>query len=319
MDRRLLKAAGMTHPTSHVSHVFDPMPDAERAAFDARYLSQLRARDGLPELSTRTFTLREALFRDLVENPVRRAGRPVVDPEVFARNHLLHEPEPDLDEPMLWALCMAKCNRGERHGVDYKLARKGFDSGGVDDPFTYVEIEETYHTRMLVDALRVIGVEVELVPPRGLTRWVVEIFGVAPRSFSDVVALDAELIGLAMFKLLLEKARALFADQPAPLARIEALLGGIVVDEIGHIHFLRSRLGPARLAVARAMFHVVARGLLDDNPEVGRLFGRERVIARALQFGLDGWTAPLPDRQAPERVVAPRTTRASRADLQPGW
>ncbi len=318
MDRRLLEAAGMSHPTNHVSHVFDPIPDAERAAFEARYLTQLRARDGLPVLSTRTFTVREALFRDLVENPVRRAGRPVVDPQVFARNHLLHEPEPGLDEPTLWALCMAKVNRGERHGVDYKLARKGYSPGGADDPFVYIEIEETYHTRMLLDALRVVGVEVELVPPRGVTRWVVEVFGVAPRYLSDVVALDAELIGLAMFKLLLEKARALFADQPAPLARIESLLQGIIVDEIGHIHFLRSRLGPARLAVARTMFPLVARGLLDDNPEVGRLFGREHVIARALQFGLDGWASPLPERQAPERAVA-RTTPPSGGDLQPGW
>ena len=43
----------MSHPQSQPSHVFDPMPDAERASFDARYLEQLRARDGLPELSTR--------------------------------------------------------------------------------------------------------------------------------------------------------------------------------------------------------------------------------------------------------------------------
>jgi hypothetical protein len=259
--------------------VFEAWTPEERAAFNARYLRHLRARDGLPQLETRTFTVREAFFRDLAESPIRRTGRPVVAPRVFADNHLRDEPEPGLDEPTLWALCVAKCNRCERHGVDTKLARKGYSPGGADNPFVYIEIEETYHTRMLVEALRVIGIDVEFVPPRGLARCVVELFGVAPRALSDVVALDAELVGVVTFRLLLEKARELFGDQPGPLARIETLLAQILVDEVGHVQFLQSRLGAVRLAAARAMLPVVVRGLLDDIPEIERLFGRARFLA----------------------------------------
>lgn len=298
-------------PTRATSRVFDAWTPAERAAFNAHYLNHLRARDGIPELETRTFTIREAFFRDLAQDPIRRAGRPVVDPAVFAHNHLLHEPEPGLDEPTLWALCMAKCNRGERHGVDYKLARKGYSPGGADNPFVYIEIEETYHTRMLEDALRVIGIDVAFVPPRGLTRWVVELFGVAPRALTDVVALDAELAGVVVFRLLLEKARELFDDQPGPLARIETLLRQIVVDEVGHVHFLQSRLGAARLAVARAMLPLLLRALLDDIPEIGRLFGRDRILAEVMAADVDGAVEPFAERLPPwpGRPV----------DLQPAW
>jgi hypothetical protein len=174
-------------------------------------------------------------------------------------NQLLREPEPGLDEAMLWALCVAKCNRGERHGVDYKLAKKGFSPGGSDNPFVFIEIEETYHTRMLCAALQAIGLEVEFVPPQGAIRWVVEVFGLAPRLLTDVVALDAELTGVIVFRLLLDKARELFADQPGPLARIEALLRQILVDEVGHVHFLQSRLEPARLAIARRLLPLIVR------------------------------------------------------------
>ncbi len=299
----------MPVPTRATSRVFDAFTHAERAAFDAHYLNHLRARDGLPELETRTFTLREALFRDLADHPIRRTGRPVVDPLVFALNHLRCVPEGGLDEPTLWALCMAKVNRGERHGVDYKLARKGYSPGGADNPFVYIEIEETYHTRMLLDALRVIGVDVELVPPRGLTRWVVELFGVAPRALTDVVALDAELCGVVLFRLLLEKARSLFDDQPGPLARIDLLLRQILVDEVGHIHFLRSRLGPCRLALARALLPLITRALLDDVPELGLLYGRDRILAEVtaadVDFAVEGFAERL--RPWPQRPV----------DLQP--
>jgi hypothetical protein len=285
--------------TRATSRVFEACTRAERAAFDAHYLKHLRARDGLPELATRTFTVREAIFCELVGDQIRRVGLPVVDPLVFAHNHRLHEPEDGLDEPTLWALCMAKVNRSERHGVDYKLDRQGYSPGGADNPFVYIEIEETYHTRMLLDALWIIGVDAELLPPRGLTRRVVEVFGLAPRALTNVVALDAELLGVVLFRRLLEKARALFGDQPAPLARVEALLRQILVDEVGHIYFLRSRLGPARLAVARALLPLITRALLDDIPEIGLLFGRESILAEVTAADVDGAVEVFGERLRP--------------------
>jgi hypothetical protein len=279
-----------------MTRVFQAWPRTERAAFDAHYLEHLRARNGLPQLETRTFTIRERLFQELETRPVRRTGPPIVDPEVFADNHLRRVPQPGLDEPTLWALCMAKGNRAERHGIDYKLAKKGYTPGGADSPFVYIEIEETYHTRILYDALRVIGLDVEFTPPRGMTRRLVEFFGLAPHVMTDLVVLDAEVTGVVLFRMMLEKARELFSDQRAPLARIEKLLREIIIDEVGHVHYLISRLGPKRLAVARALLPLIARALLDDIPEFGLLFGRERVVAAILAADLDGAVAEFPER-----------------------
>ena len=54
------------------------------------------------------------------------------------------------------------------------------------------------------------------------------------------------------------------------------------VDEIGHVYYLRSRLGPVRLRLARLLLPVIARSMVKDVPEAVRLFGREQVLARIL-------------------------------------
>src|SRR2546429_204293 len=92
-------------PSTTKPRIFQSPSRAERVAFNAHYLDHLRARNGLPRFETRTFTIRETMFRDLEAKPVRRTGRPVVDPAVFAENHLRRAPWPGLDEPTLFALC----------------------------------------------------------------------------------------------------------------------------------------------------------------------------------------------------------------------
>src|SRR5438046_3788165 len=96
-------APATASPSTTTPRIFSTPSRAERAAFNAHYLGHLRARNGLPVFETRTFTIRETLLRDLGASPVRRAGRPIVDPIVFAENHLRHAPDAGLDEPTLFA------------------------------------------------------------------------------------------------------------------------------------------------------------------------------------------------------------------------
>lgn len=60
-------------------HVFTPLSRAERQAFVAHYREYLRRRDGVPDTTTYTFSVREPLFRELEGNPVIRTGEPIVD------------------------------------------------------------------------------------------------------------------------------------------------------------------------------------------------------------------------------------------------
>ena len=113
-----------------------------------------------------------------------------------------------------------------------------------------------------------------------------------------------EVVGVAVFALLREHATRLFADQPPVLARIHEVLDLVLRDEIGHVYFLRSRLGPVRLRLCRLALPLIARVLLADMPEAARVFGGQAFLDRvgaadvlgALPAGAEGmalWHASL--------------------------
>lgn len=278
-----------------MSQALTPMSPARRAEFRALYLDHLRRRDGTPDLRARRFDVREKFFAEIDASPVLWQGPPPVDPAVFARN-LDRPAEPGLDEATLWALATAKVNRAERYGVERKIESVGDAHTDVDDPYTFIEVEETYHTRILEDALKTLGLSMTVADPAPTTRWLIAGMVHLPERLANVAVLCGEIFGVAAFSLLLEKARTLFADQPAVVARIEALFGQILVDEVGHVHFVRSTLGPTGLALARRLLPVLARATLRDLPELERLFGREVLMERVLAAEVDRAAEGYPDR-----------------------
>lgn len=279
-----------------MTDLFRPMPRDEREAFARDYVTEMRARDGAPDPETRTLEKRERFFRDEVEGkPVRWEGPPpAVDPDAFERNLDRHRPEEGLDTATLWALASAKINRGERYGVELGLRLRGPAALDPDDPHTYQELQELYHTRILRDVVETLGLTMSMSPPRASLKFLIGLMTRLPKPFANVVIFVAELIGATVFGRMLQRGRELFADQPAVLDRIEALYGQILADEIGHVRLMRSTLGPAQLAVARVLVRPMARRMVRDMPEVDRLFGRREIarsVARVALADLDGWVA----------------------------
>ncbi len=274
----------------------DPMPEAEKATFRDVYLAYLRRRDGTPDLATRRFDIRERFFADVDATPRRWTGKLPVDPEVFARNHARRRPEPGLDPATLWALATAKTNRAERFGVELALDNPRRVADLLEDPHTYIQIEEFYHTRILKDVLATIGLDVHVATPHPRTRLLVRAMVHLPEGISNVAVLAGEIVGVSIFTLLLEKARELFASQPAALSRIEALFAQILVDEVGHVHYLRSRLSNAQIAWTRRLLPLTLATLLDDIPELGQLLGRDTLIRHAHAADVDASAAPYADR-----------------------
>jgi hypothetical protein len=281
---------------TNMSTVFEPMTPTEQGRFRAAYLAYLRERDGVPDMETQRFDVRERFFADLDAAPNCWDGKPPLDQAVFDRNHARHHPEPNLDEVMLWAIATAKTNRSERYGVEYALAYRDRTRNAANDPHAYIQIEEFYHTRILRDALATLGLRMEMGRPGFSARTMIRAMVRLPENYANVLVLCGEICGVAVFSLLLEKARELFANQPAVLARHEALFGQIMVDEVGHVHFVRSTLSPRRLAWARRILPLVAWGLLDESPEVLLLFGREQIMRRIVAADVDAAAAPYPDR-----------------------
>lgn len=279
-----------------MSKAFETTSPAEQARFRAAYLAYLQQRDGVPDMRTQRFDMRERFFAELDAEPTLWVGPPPVDQGVFDRNHARSTPEPDLDPATLWAIATAKTNRAERYGVEYALRHKGMQLDAANDPHAYIQIEEFYHTRILRDALATLGLRMDMGRPGVAARVMVRAMVRLPDPFANPIVLCGEIVGVAVFSLLLEKARELFAHQPEALGRIERLFGQIMVDEVGHVHFVRSCLGPQGLAWARRLLPLVAWGLLVESPELVRLFGRDALMRRIQAGDVDGAAAAYPDR-----------------------
>jgi len=279
--------------------IFTPLSPVQKDQFLEDYLTHLRHRDGEPDVANRRFSVREQFFRDLEEHPVRRSGPLVVNPAVFRRNEQKYHPEFGLDVVTLWALAVAKTNRAERDGVDYALARIDTEKMSDQDPYTYILIEEFYHTRVLKDALSVLGLEMRDLPPPRTTQFLTHSLFYLPKPISHLMVLCAEIVGATGFRLLADKAHELFADQPESLTRIDELFQQILVDEVGHVHYARSQLGPARLKIAEKMLPFVGRYLLRDIPEFELLFGRQKMMETVLQADVDSAVAQYADRFTP--------------------
>lgn len=284
---------------SSLLHPFLPMSDREREAFPDHYMSWLRARDGMPCLSTRTLSRREDLSASSGKRPVHDKAPPRIDPEVFSRNLARCEPEPGLDRATIWALAVAKGNRAERYGVEHKLAVRGFEPGGADDILTYVELQEVYHTRLLLQVLALVGLHCEVGAPVGaVTRKGIRFMASLPRYWLDVLALPFEVVGITAFSALREEARELFADHPE-IERIDAFFAQILVDEVGHVHYLRSRLGTVRLAMSSALLPFAKTALFDDNHEVKTLLERRGTFTDLGRTDVDAVVMDAPDRLPP--------------------
>ena len=285
-----------------MSQAFAPMADRERELFQAHYLRYLRERDGQPCLRDRTFSRREQLFSK-VEAMKTPSIRSLIDPEVFARNLARCEPEEGLHDATLWALAVAKGNRAESLGVETKLKARGFEKAGEEDPLTYVEIQEIYHTRQLLHVLRLVGVPCEIGLPVGsFTRAGIRFMSRSPRRVLEVLALGFEVVGAFAFSLLRSEARRLFPDHPH-IEMIDKLFAQILVDEVGHIEFLRSRMGRKRLALSRAMLPFAKQALFDDNHEMRMLFERRGGLPDVERKDVYSLVADEPDRLLPVGAV----------------
>src|SRR4051812_46756312 len=104
-----------------MTELFHPLSPARRRPFLDDALRELRRRDGTINGRARTASAREAFCDDIEAHPVKWPGAPIVDAAAFDRNYRRLVPEPHLDRPTLWALCVAKFNFLELFGVEYSF------------------------------------------------------------------------------------------------------------------------------------------------------------------------------------------------------
>lgn len=257
------------------------------------YRRFLVERDGEPNLLRHTLSRREALFADLERNPVRSRLR--FDRDRFLRNLLRHRLEPGLDDRMLWLLATAKANQAERFAIGLAEILGRIDQDDAEPLRLHVQLQETYHTRILADVVAMFGLPVRVRPPAPLVRLLIKFLVTVPERWGLPVAGSAEMAGCVLFRALRDRGVELFAGEPEVAHRIRLLYDQILADEIGHVGYIAAVLGPRGRSVMRGLYSRCGLRLVTHMPELQALFGRDELRARfAKEFDLAELVAEVP-------------------------
>ena len=235
------------------ARLFTPLPAEQRRRIADDFIAFALTRDGEPDrapphagdtaklLPARCATSRRRAGTARRSTPrSSRAG-------IAARSSLADAP------PLIaWLVKVARANEGEGWGVDYLLDRGGFDglgAGGTLQPRDFADLEETYHTRIMREIVRLFGLDYELRTPPWPIQQSVKLMARLPRGASYMLLLAGELMGTVAFAHLARQGEALLADHPAICARVRDLLDEIL-DRRGRPRHVPARLD-ARLAARR--------------------------------------------------------------------
>lgn len=265
----------------------------QSAALFLAYSEHLSRRNGSVDLERRQSSTRDAFFAEIAGRTSSVAS--AADQATFAAAQVPGQLGNEHDERTLWAVCAANINLAEAFGVDLAIAHQGVANATdpVERAYQVILVEENYHTRLLRLAIGAMGLTMQVHRPTWWIRAVVGTFTRLPRPVSDFMTFCSELNGIAAFRLLHERAQTLFANEPDVLRSINDVFSEILIDEIGHVHFLRARLSPLLLRVAGWVSGPLMEIYLCGVPEMKRLFGRPALHA-ALAKVISGESLKMP-------------------------
>ncbi len=247
---------------------FSPVPRTARPLILRQYRQYLQARDGLVDATNRTLSKREAGMRRFLVS-----GDRWIDRELFELQYERFDPRRDTSPETLLLLALVKVNAAEAYGVHRTLDGALERARRSDDTTELVLlVEEFYHTKILLSAARLYGIDV-VAParPHFALRALVSSIATLPDVLARPLTLAGEMMGVLVFLRLLGVARTVLKGAPSVRDAVEERLIEILIDEIGHVSFQRLSMGRAGLALTRALLPVVARGLSSAIPEVRAL------------------------------------------------
>jgi len=250
--------------------LFAAMPREVRREQRRAYRAFIADRDGEVDVNRRTLARREASMQRFV-TPLGWLRS--MDERAFSALYTGLDSGKTASPEMLLLLALVKVNAAEAFGVNKtfgKMMKRALED--EDDLELVLLIEETYHTRILLSAACLYGIEVNApyVPPSALR---ILIGGIAhtPESLARPLTLAGEIIGTLLLSNLLTTAHSVLKDDPELRDSIEERITEVLVDEIGHISFNRMCLGPLGLAQTRLLLPLVGRGLATLAPELRAL------------------------------------------------
>ncbi len=264
--------------------LFQSIPRAKRRRLAERFLEVTKERDGEPDLCTRRLKRR-------AENRMRRGMRPmftgVVPHEEYVAARRAGSPceLAGFGRFALWLAALAGVNQAEDFGVRLFLARRKSDN--PEDVMFYIELEELEHGALIADAAGACGVSLERTDPRGFMRFFLMLISLMPAFVRNVLVFMAEIVGVEFFLVLREEGERQLAAHPGARDWVFTNLTEILVDEVGHVLYLKTQLNWLQLVVVRLLFKRLVPHLLRPYPATVALFGEDVLIRRILAFDPD--------------------------------
>lgn len=232
------------------------------------YSKFLARRDGEPDHEAHTLTKREEGMARLGAQTVRFSGR--VDEELFQDQYQQFSADRETPPEILLLLAFVKINANEAYAVE----TVGRIRKNLPPVQKLVLTEEYYHTRLLLGAAEVFGVEVpgSFVPPRAM-RILTTAVSRLPLSLVHPLSMAGELLGLALFRRLLDATRTTLREHPEVRDALEERVMEVFTDELGHVSYNRMIVGKWGMAMVDRLLPLIAYGFKESNPELDRLIG----------------------------------------------
>jgi hypothetical protein len=253
----------------------------------------LAARDGTPDLLRHTLSRREALFQSLAEPPIESAYRP--DRAQFLTNFRRSRPEAGLDRRLLWLLATAKSNQAERFAVGLAELFGRMQVGDDERVLLHIHLQETYHTRILADVVALFGLPVPVRPPARFVRALIYGLVFAPPRWHLPLTGASEMAGCVIFRALRDRGVELFAGEPEVVGRMRTLFDEILGDEVAHVGYIASKLGPGGRKLMRRLYANFSPRLVRQMAELDLLYTRAEWSRRLAGFDIDEFIADCPD------------------------
>ena len=280
---------------------FDPfrvLTPREREQHLAAYQEFLTERDGERDVDTFQLARREMFFRDIDAKPVRWSGE--IDEAGFYQ-HMREEGQPDVDPRTVMLVSAAKANRGESYGVALELdSFRTRAHRATENPlYLHLMFEERYHTRILAEIVRTCGIEpIANLRPGSLERLMIHAMMYLPDRIRWIAIFTGEILGTEVFNVLRQNVH-LYAAEPEVEERLRMLFTEIWTDEVGHAAYLRAKVGPIGIRIARRLVPFFTLALLRAVPQGEKIGLTRAAILARLRGGIEmppamDWIAPDP-------------------------
>ena len=269
-------------------NIFSPATSEERTQNFERYWLYTQEHDGEIIEKEKTLAVKKAILADFQSNEVR-SKQPLVDPELFYRNHLNMKDDPkSLDRKTQLLTCIYKFARHEWVGISaaWDSIPSMAQAKSVTDKISrYHLCEEFCHVRLFHEMFRTFHLDkVEWIVPGKPTQYFYKIFPRLPEKVMAGPAFLSELMGMTFYIHLHRLFDEILEDEPEAKERLTALLQEIMVDELAHIGQRRNFMGNFSVRMSKRIFRPLLLGFFRGIPEAKYLFNFDQMIEEGLAF-----------------------------------